>query len=151
VESTEVTPHETGRTIPSDTFRARLILARLHAGDLTIREAAARCGLNYGSWSNWERGMKPRDLIDAAEKISEGLGVDLLWLLRGGQLATERRQPRDLNHRSGPVTESMSHRANTHPAGSAVRTTPASTTRTTRRPTATTATGRTRRPAWQHG
>jgi transcriptional regulator with XRE-family HTH domain len=139
------------RSIPADTFAARLMLARLHAGNLTYSDAAEKCGLSRENWANWERGVQPRDKVDTAEKISEGLGVDLLWLLRGGQLATERRHPRDLNHRSGTLTESMSHRANTHPASSAVRTAPASTTRTTRRPTATTATGRTRRPAWQHG
>jgi transcriptional regulator with XRE-family HTH domain len=146
MEEATATRHE----IPPDQFRYRVLLARLHAG-LTTREAADRCGTNSASWSNWERGTMPRDLLNTVNKISDGLGIDRDWLLFGGQLATERRHPRDLNHRSGTLTESMSHRANTHPAGSAVRTAPASTTRTTRRPTATTATGRTRRPAWQHG
>jgi transcriptional regulator with XRE-family HTH domain len=72
----------------------------MHAGDLTIRDAAARCGLNYGSWANWERGMKPRDLIEVAEAISEGLRVDRDWLLFGGPLAQpERRGPRTVTRR----------------------------------------------------
>jgi len=58
----------------------------MHADDCTIREAADRCGLNYGSWSNWERGMEPRGLLDVVEKISQGLGVNREWLLYGGPL-----------------------------------------------------------------
>jgi transcriptional regulator with XRE-family HTH domain len=98
VETVEVPPR--ARTIPEDNFQARLVLTRMHAGDLTIRDAAARCGLNYGSWANWERGMKPRDLIEVAEAISEGLWVDRDWLLFGGPLAQpERRGPRTITRR----------------------------------------------------
>lgn len=78
--------------IPADTFANRLMLVRSHAGYITVREAAERCGLNYGSWSNWERGKLPRDLIDVAEKVSEGLGIDRNWLLLGGELANPRRR-----------------------------------------------------------
>jgi transcriptional regulator with XRE-family HTH domain len=63
------------------------MLSRMHAGNLPIRAAAARCGIHYRSWSDWENGRKPRDKEDVAEKISEGLGVDLRWLLFGGPLA----------------------------------------------------------------
>lgn len=63
------------------------MLARLHVGNITIREAAARCGLNYATWSNWERGMEPRGLLAVVDKISQGLGVDRDWLLFGGPLA----------------------------------------------------------------
>jgi transcriptional regulator with XRE-family HTH domain len=88
------------RTIPVDTFRARLKLARLHAGDLTMREAAQRCGLIHASWANWEKGMEPRGLAQIAEAISEGLGVDRDWLLFGGPLAQpERRTTRHLTRR----------------------------------------------------
>lgn len=78
--------------IPQDTFRARLMLVRLHAGDLTIKQAAEKSGLNYGSWSNWERGGKPRDILDVADSISAAFGVDREWLLYGGQLAAEIRR-----------------------------------------------------------
>jgi transcriptional regulator with XRE-family HTH domain len=78
--------------IPADTFAVRLMLVRHHAGDITIRSAADRCGLNYGSWSNWERGGKPRDLLDTVERISEALSIDRDWLLFGGPLAQEVRR-----------------------------------------------------------
>jgi hypothetical protein len=81
------------RTIPPDEFRYRVLLARTHAG-LTTREAADLCGTTSASWSNWERGMKPRDLLDVVERISEGLGVDRDWLMWGGPLSTPgRRDP----------------------------------------------------------
>lgn len=82
-------PNEAGRgAIPADTFAARLKLSRLHVGDITVKDAADRCGLNYGSWSNWERGSRPQELIEVAEAISAGLGIDRNWLLFGGPLAT---------------------------------------------------------------
>lgn len=76
-----------GGRIPLDTFANRVMLARVHAGFQTIDDAAKRCGLNRQSWSNWEKGMKPRDLLDVVEAISDGLGVDRNWLLFGGPLA----------------------------------------------------------------
>jgi hypothetical protein len=79
-------PARTGR-IPADTFAARLRLARMFAGDVSIREAAPRCGLNYGSWTGWERGALPRDLLAVVEAVSEGLDIDRDWLLFGGPLA----------------------------------------------------------------
>jgi transcriptional regulator with XRE-family HTH domain len=87
------------RPIPADTLMIRLAIARMHAGHLTIREAAERCGLNYASWSNWEQGSRPRDLLGVAHAVSEGLDVDHDWILFGGRLAgprgmpTERRKP----------------------------------------------------------
>jgi transcriptional regulator with XRE-family HTH domain len=106
------------RTIPEDQFRYRLLLARLHAGNLTTREAAERCGVNYVSWSNWERGMKPRDLVDVVERVSEGLGVDRDWLLFGGPLAKEERRPGRVLSRSRRLTGSYptpGHVANPRP------------------------------------
>lgn len=79
--------------IPADTFSNRLILARVHAGWLTVKEAAERCGLNYGSWSNWERGARPRDLLDVVQKIADGLQIDHEWLLFGGPLLGARGRP----------------------------------------------------------
>ena len=90
--------------IPIDSFAVRLILARYHAGDLTVRDAAERCGLNYGSWSNWERGSKPRDLLDIIEAISESLGIDRDWLLFGGPLATAKRSVRRRGDQPRPGT-----------------------------------------------
>jgi transcriptional regulator with XRE-family HTH domain len=79
--------------IPADTFANRLLLARTHAGWLTVKEAAERCGLNYGSWSNWERGARPRDLLDVAQKVADGLRIDHEWLLFGGPLLGARGRP----------------------------------------------------------
>lgn len=77
------------RWIPADTFALRVMVARTQgpAGYLTIDQAADRCDLNRQSWSNWEKGMMPRDLLGAVDAISDGLGVDANWLLRGGPLA----------------------------------------------------------------
>lgn len=86
-EQREDPPTQRQRPIPADTFAVRLAIARMHAGHLTIREAAETCGLNYGSWSNWENGSKPRDLLEVAYAVSEGLDVDHSWLLFGGPLA----------------------------------------------------------------
>jgi hypothetical protein len=72
--------------IPADTYAHRLMLARAHAGHLSIREAADKCGLNYASWANWERGTRSRSQVDDAEVIAEVLAVDLHWLLYGGPL-----------------------------------------------------------------
>lgn len=81
--------------IPADTFAVRLMLVRVHAGYLTIEQAAERSGLNYGSWSNWERGRKPRDMDDVVDAISETFGIDPDWLMWGGALtAPERRRRR---------------------------------------------------------
>ena len=63
------------RTIPADTFAHRLLLIRAERG-ITLREAADKCGLNYGSWNGWERGSMPRDILDVTEAIAEGLGID---------------------------------------------------------------------------
>jgi transcriptional regulator with XRE-family HTH domain len=72
--------------IPADTYAHRLMLARAHAGNLSIRAAADRCGLNYASWANWEQGTRSRTQPEDAQAISEELGVDLQWLLYGGPL-----------------------------------------------------------------
>jgi len=73
-------------SIPQDTYAHRLMLARAHAGHLSIRDAAKKCGLNHASWANWERGTASRTLIDDAGAIAEGLAVDRDWLLHGGPL-----------------------------------------------------------------
>lgn len=86
--------------IPADSFANRLMLARAHAGHLSIRDAAELCGLGRGAWTNWEKGAKPADKIEIAEVVAEKLGVDFDWLLFGGALPqvegrTLRRRGRD--------------------------------------------------------
>jgi hypothetical protein len=80
--------------IPEDTYAHRLMLARSHAGHLSIREAAVRCGINYASWAGWERGANSRTLVDDATVIAERLNVDRDWLLFGGPLTPSRRVKR---------------------------------------------------------
>ncbi|HET8640563.1 MAG TPA: helix-turn-helix transcriptional regulator [Pseudonocardiaceae bacterium] len=80
--------HDTsgGARIPVDSFANRLMLARSHAGHLSIREAADLCDLGRGAWTNWERGAKPVDIIPIATRIAERLKIDREWLLFGGPL-----------------------------------------------------------------
>lgn len=87
------TPPQQQRPIPADILMVRLAIARMHAGHLTIREAAERCGLNYASWSNWEQGAQPRNFLDVIEAISVGLDVDHNWLMYGGALTGPRGVP----------------------------------------------------------
>lgn len=117
--------------VPADTFAARLALARMHADNITIRDAAERCGLNYGSWSNWERGKKPRDLLETVEAISEGLGVDRDWLLFGGPLADaeenrQRWRPAHHHHQVGGDIDQYRPLA-VHPIGGTAGTRPSDT------------------------
>lgn len=79
------------RQVPADTFAARIMLARMHAGNLTYSQAAERCGLSRENWANWERGKRPRDMGDAVRRISDGLGVDREWLMWGGPLSETNR------------------------------------------------------------
>ena len=80
--------------VPEDTYANRLILARAHAGHLSQRAAAERCGLNDANWANWERGMRPRTMVEDAAAIAEGLNVDRDWLLHGGPLTAPVRPSR---------------------------------------------------------
>src|SRR5882672_626170 len=77
--------------IPEDSYAHRLMLARAHAGHLSIREAAEKCGLNYASWANWERGARSRTVVEDVDAIAEGLAVDRDWLLHGGALTSASR------------------------------------------------------------
>lgn len=82
--------------VPRDAFAIRLKAIRYDAGDLTIEQAAAKAGQLNQNWSNWEHGVKPRDLDDIVAAISEAFGVDRTWLMYGGPLAkpTTRRDRR---------------------------------------------------------
>lgn len=74
-------------SIPLDSFGNRLMLARAHAGHISIREAADLCDIGRGAWTNWEKGARPVDIIEVAAVIAEKLDVDKDWLLFGGDLA----------------------------------------------------------------
>jgi transcriptional regulator with XRE-family HTH domain len=79
--------------IPADTFAARLMLARHHAGRLSIEKAAERCGLNGGNWAHWENGRRPLDKVEIAQAVSKGLDINFNWLLLGGPLLPARGRP----------------------------------------------------------
>lgn len=75
------------RNVPRDAFAIRLKAVRYDAGDLTIEQAATKAGQLNQNWSNWEHGVKPRDLDEIVAAISEAFGVDRIWLMYGGPLA----------------------------------------------------------------
>ncbi len=106
------------RRIPSDTFGHRLMLARADSGNLTIQEAAEKCGLLSQSWSNWERGRIPRDILDVAEAVAEGLSVDRDWLLFGGPLA---KAPKSRTGRTRWPYSPMAHSSQSTPPSRRVR------------------------------
>lgn len=122
------------RAIPADTWGHRLMLARAHAGHLSIREAAEKCGIGRGAWTNWERGARPVDQVEVAEIISERLGVDRDWLLFGGPLARPERGTRRgrLNAGSGPMINVSSSDHDVRPPSHDVRPSPGRPTPPTR-------------------
>lgn len=77
---------------PADTFAVRLVLAR-HLNAMTISEAARQSGLNDATWSTWEAGRRPRDILDVCARIAAALDIDEHWLLFGGPLAGPRGVP----------------------------------------------------------
>lgn len=82
---------------PPATFAARLRDARENL-DLTIEEAAERCGLSPSTWSTWERGAKPRGMDYVVERICEGLAyegvpLDRAWLMWGSRPAAPDADP----------------------------------------------------------
>lgn len=97
-------PRVDSGTIPVDTLAARLVLVRMHRGYLTIKQAAALCGVNYGSWSNWERGIEPARRMEVVDKIADGLHIDRHWLMFGGPLA-EAEENRDRWRLPPTITE----------------------------------------------
>lgn len=71
--------------VPRDTLSARVKLARDECG-LSQRAAAVRCGLTFGEWQGIESGRDARGLDRKIQRIADGLGYDLVWLIRGGPL-----------------------------------------------------------------
>lgn len=65
-----------------ETFGDRLVLLRRRMG-LTQVGAAQRCGLDDGSWSNWENGGNPRNMARVVRQIHDATGVDMTWLMWG--------------------------------------------------------------------
>lgn len=90
-DTAKVADEPTGRR-PADTFAVRLLLTR-HLNGMTINEAATASGLNDATWSTWEAGRRPRDILDVCRRIADGLDVDFNWLLLGGALAGPRGLP----------------------------------------------------------
>lgn len=116
--------------IPADTFALRLMASRHHAGRLSIEQAATRCGLNPGNWAHWENGRIPSDKFEVAEAVAEGLGMNLMWLLRGGTLlpAKGRRTKRATRLNPGSVQWPI-RPADTWPIGRPLSASPAQATR----------------------
>lgn len=77
-----MTAQTTETWIPSDSFGSRLLRVRKEKG-LTVEAIARNCGVAHPTWTTWENGAKPRDILAAAQKISDATGVDLNWLLWG--------------------------------------------------------------------
>lgn len=70
------------RKIPRDSFALRLLALRHDLG-LSQEEIADLCEVKRPTWATWERGSMPRNVADAARKISEATGYSLSWLLFG--------------------------------------------------------------------
>lgn len=104
--------------IPADTFAARLMLARMHAGHLSIREAADQCGIGRGAWTNWERGARPADILEVSRRIADALDINYNWLLFGGRLTGPRGVPtRRPSGDTARYLELAERRNMTHPLG----------------------------------
>lgn len=71
--------------IPADTFGTRLLIARKQKG-LTVERVAKLCGVAHPTWTTWENGAHPRDLVGAVSRIASALEVDRDWLMWGGPL-----------------------------------------------------------------
>lgn len=90
--------------VPTDIFGNRLVLIRreLH---LTVKEAAAKCGVHYATWSTWENGTKPGDLAGVVQTISRELGVNRDWLMWGGPLGSGSTPPKGPGTIAGIVSD----------------------------------------------
>jgi transcriptional regulator with XRE-family HTH domain len=85
--------------VPPSTFASRLVHLRLHLG-LTQVQAAQLCGLDDGSWSNWERGSRPRAMDVVVDNIAKATKCNRDWLMWGSntnhKFTTPPRGPRGL-------------------------------------------------------
>lgn len=117
-------PSATAGRRPADTFSNRLLLARALAGHLSIREAADLTGLNREAWRDWERGRRPRDILDVCRRVADAMEVDHDWLLFGGPLAgphgpSTGRSSRDTPRYPRVAVRPMDNRPNGRPLQSA--------------------------------
>lgn len=71
--------------VPPTSFAIRLLILRRHL-ELTQREASRLCGLDDGSWSNWERGSRPRAMDQVVDTIAQVTGCNRDWLMWGSPL-----------------------------------------------------------------
>lgn len=126
---TETPGDAPAKRIPVDSLANRLMLARAHAGHISIREAADKCGFGRGAWTNWEKGTMPVDLDYVIEVISEKLGVDPVWLADGGALSEPETSRRA---RWSTVRPTHARRPKDRIAGDGEQTTPAKPTLTAR-------------------
>lgn len=117
-------PTEARGDIPADTFALRLVASRHHAGRLSIEQAAKMCimpdgrPINAGTWHHWENGKVPRNQVDVAQAISDGLGMDFHWLLLGGPLLPARGRPvRKASPITGPYRRMPVRPQDTRPSG----------------------------------
>lgn len=81
-----------GPWVPKDTLAVRLAAIRVALGEMSggfawnVKRAASFCGIDPGSWRNWEAGKRPQDYESVCRKIADATGCDLEWLMRGGPL-----------------------------------------------------------------
>ena len=75
--------------VPPTSFATRLLILRHHLS-LTQREASRLCGLDDGSWSNWERGSRPRGMDQVVEAIASATGCSRDWLMWGSPMMYKR-------------------------------------------------------------
>jgi transcriptional regulator with XRE-family HTH domain len=73
--------------VPADTFALRLRILRHQLG-VSVEEIAGRCRVSPATWSNWERGSRPRDLAQVVARVAAETGVSRDWLMWGGPLVS---------------------------------------------------------------
>jgi transcriptional regulator with XRE-family HTH domain len=70
------------RSIPQNTLGARLLLARQHHADLTLKKLAEMVHIDRETLARWEHdGGRPHPAI--LREIAEACGVDSDWLITG--------------------------------------------------------------------
>lgn len=83
-----MTVQTTDPWVPTDSFGSRLLRIRKEKG-MTVEAIAKTCGIAHPTWTTWENGARPRDLLGAVQKICDGTGVDRDWLLWGSVGSTK--------------------------------------------------------------
>ena len=73
--------------IPADTFGFRLLHLRKELG-LTVEQIARQVGVPHPTWTTWENGAKPRDIVSVVGKVCATTGCDREWLMWGSNFST---------------------------------------------------------------